>query len=160
MPLVDPITMSSTTTTTAQASAPAASTPTNALRPVQIRQTPLAQAARHALPALLAGVFAVRFRALVADPVSAMATTLPATVALQVAYAVLCLPVAGGSATAAAARKQKGRVGADGKKRAGGEGGVEGGAVVVGFFLLLFGVLFCVVVSCICVLFSSLPDSC
>ncbi|KAK3898753.1 Translin [Staphylotrichum tortipilum] len=126
---------------TQEGQASAASTtkpaPPYALRPVQIRQTPLAQAARHALPALLAGVFIVRFRALVADPVSAMASTLPVTAALQVAYAVLCLPVAGGSA---AARKQKPRPGDGGKKRGAGEG-AAGSAVVTALLSLLLTLL-------------------
>ncbi|KAL2190907.1 hypothetical protein L209DRAFT_675364 [Thermothelomyces heterothallicus CBS 203.75] len=83
--------------------------PRTTLRPVQIRQTPLAQTARHALPALLAGLFALRFRALVADPVSTMATTtLPLTAALQVAYAVWCLPAPGGPAAKAGRKPRPG----------------------------------------------------
>ncbi len=119
--------------------------PSYTLHPVQTKQTPISQTARHALPALLAALFALRFRALVADPVSAMAATLPLTAALQVAYAVLCLPVAGADGNhAKAARKPKAgtRPGEGaGKKRggasgAGGEGGVvERNAVVVGLFV-------------------------
>ncbi|KAM7203699.1 Translin [Rhypophila sp. PSN 637] len=65
------------------------------LQPISLRQTPLAQSARHVFPALLATGFLVRFNALVADPVSTMKTALPAVVALQLAYAVVCLPVVG-----------------------------------------------------------------
>ena len=123
---------------------------TYTLHPVQTKQTPISQTARHALPALLAALFALRFRALVADPVPAMAATLPLAASLQVAYAVLCLPVAGAGAQngnhTKAARKPKAgpRPGEGaGKKRvgagAGGEGGgvVERNAVVVGVSLFL-----------------------
>ncbi|KAK4122415.1 mitochondrial carrier [Parathielavia appendiculata] len=151
MPLVDPVTMPSTIAkgVTAQAQATSSrttSTPplaTYALYPVQIKQTPLAQAARYALPALLAGIFAVRFRALVADPVSTMSTTLPLTAALQVAYAVLCLPVAGsqGGGGAKGARKHKARPGEGGpgsKKRPEGTGP---SAVVTSLLSLLLSLL-------------------
>jgi hypothetical protein len=132
MPLIDPITMSSTLTkgATAQAQETPAKPSTYALHPVQTKQTPLSQTARHALPALLAGLFAVRFPALVANPVSTMATTLPITTALQIAYAVLSLPVAGGSSTRAA-RKTKPRAGESSKKRSSGEGVATSNAVVV-----------------------------
>ena len=118
--MVDPATMSSTITkraaAQAQATAPKASSaatqntaaPTTAaqLQPVQTKQTPLAQTARFALPALLAGLFLVRFRALVADPVSEMSIALPMTAALQAGYAIVCLPVAG-SQNAKPARKPR-----------------------------------------------------
>ncbi|SPQ22039.1 c018af6e-cfb6-42b8-9806-c24d48c45abb [Thermothielavioides terrestris] len=106
-----------TSSTTATAASPA----TAALQPVQTKQTPLAQGARHAFPAALAGLFMARFPALVADPVSTMATTLPLTAALQVGYAVLCLPAAG-SQGAKAVRKPKQRPGENPKKRAGVDG--------------------------------------
>jgi hypothetical protein len=138
MPLVVPVTMSSTivkgAVAQAQSTSPSSSPAAYALHPVQIKQTPLAQAARHALPALLAGFFAVRFRALVADPVSIMTTTLPLTAALQVAYAVLCLPVAGSQGGGAGARKQKARPGEGVVKKRGGGASGEGAvpsAVVV-----------------------------
>lgn len=143
MPLVDPITMSSTIAKGAAAQAqaapskagPASSSPatTYSLRPVQIRQTLLAQAARHALPALLASLFAVRFRALVADPVPTMTSTLPLTAALQVGYAVFCLPIPGSHAGGAKApsRKQKPRPGESLKKRTSAGEGMGLNAVVV-----------------------------
>lgn len=150
MPLIDPITMSSTTIAKGGAAAaqtqpttpakPSSTTPAS-LRAVQIKQTPLAQAARHAAPALLAGLFAVRFSALVADPVATMTSSLPFAAALQVAYAVLCLPVAGssqagGGGGAKAGKKVKPlRPGEGGslRRRVAGGGG-DGGAVVVSFF--------------------------
>ncbi|KAK4138044.1 PIG-F-domain-containing protein, partial [Trichocladium antarcticum] len=119
MPLVDPVTMPSAIAKSAAAQAHAASSkvassaskdasPTTLLHPVQTKQTPVAQTARHAFPALVAALFVLRFRALVADPVSTMASTLPLTAALQIGYAVLCLPVAGSSQSGAkAARKPR-----------------------------------------------------
>ncbi|KAK4242560.1 glycosylphophatidylinositol anchor phosphoethanolamine transferase [Achaetomium macrosporum] len=87
------------------------------LHPVQTKQTPLAQTARHALPALLTCLFLVRFPALVADPVSTMTTTLPLTAALQVSYAVICLPAAGSHGAKPARKPRPGE-----KKRIGAEG--------------------------------------
>ncbi|KAH6636767.1 GPI biosynthesis protein family Pig-F-domain-containing protein [Chaetomium tenue] len=127
MPLVEPITMSTTLAkgAAAQAQAQAAFSktapvfPATTLRPVQIRSTPLAQTARHALPALLAVLFGARFRALVADPVSAMATALPLVAALQVTYAVLCLPAPGSTqgGGGGARKAQKPRPGESIKRR-------------------------------------------
>lgn len=137
MPLVDPVTMGSTiakgansqaqkatsSKTTTASSKDASSTQAQQLHPIQTKQTPLAQTARHALPALLGGLFVVRFRALVDDPVATMSSTLPLTAALQVAYAVTCLPVAGSQNTtggsSGSARKGP-RLGE--KKRGAGEG--------------------------------------
>lgn len=127
MPLVEPITMSTTLAKGAAARAQAQAAfsktapvfPVTMLRPVQIRSTPLAQAARHALPALLAVLFGARFRALVADPSSAMATALPLVAALQVAYAILCLPAPGSTqgGGGGARKAQKPRPGESIKKR-------------------------------------------
>lgn len=123
MPLVDPVTMASSPTK-GGATTPGVLTPARLL-PVQIRPSPTAQTARHALPALLAAVYAVRFPALVADPVPAMASTLPVVAALQVAYAVLCLPAAGSPAKPAA----KSRPG-EKKKGAGAAGDATRGVTV------------------------------
>lgn len=118
MPLVDPVTMASSSRT--KGATPDVLSPARLL-PVQIRPSPAAQAARHALPALLAAVYAVRFPALVADPVPAMAGTLPVVAALQVAYAVLCLPAAGSPAKPAAAKSRPGE-----KKKGAGAAGDAG----------------------------------
>lgn len=103
MPLIDPVTMASTVTKRGASSSSPASSPTNdgkettySLLPVQTNPTPLSQTLRHAHPLLLGAVLALRFPALVFDPVSAMSgSILPLTAALQVAYAVICLPIAG-----------------------------------------------------------------
>ncbi|KAH8694888.1 GPI biosynthesis protein Pig-F [Talaromyces proteolyticus] len=62
---------------------------------VDILPTPAAQTYSHVHPALLLALYGVRFPALVADPVSTLLTDLPVYTALQVAYAVTCLPQAG-----------------------------------------------------------------
>ncbi|GAP83105.1 putative GPI biosynthesis protein family Pig-F [Rosellinia necatrix] len=77
--------------------------PTQAIRTLP---SPGSQALRHAHPAALLALFAVRFRALVADPVSTMQSSLPAVLALQAAYTTVCLPPAG-SAAARAPRKPR-----------------------------------------------------
>ena len=167
--------MSPTLTKPASAAQPPPTPPYNpaqqpyTLHPVQTKQTPISQTARHALPALLAALFALRFRALVADPVPAMAATLPLTAALQVAYAVLCLPVAGAEGDRAkAARKVKAGLRSGegaGKKRggagAGGEGGVvvERNAVVVGLLCFFLGsTLLLVIPSWLPLLFFANPN--
>ncbi|KAI0535353.1 GPI biosynthesis protein family Pig-F-domain-containing protein [Xylaria digitata] len=66
--------------------------PTQAVRTIP---SPEAQALRHAHPAIVLALFAIRFRALVADPVSTMQSSLPIVLALQVAYTIVCLPAAG-----------------------------------------------------------------
>jgi phosphatidylinositol glycan class F len=122
---------------TAASQSTATSTPL--LHPIQIKPNPLAQSARHAFPALLAGLFVVRFRALVADPVSAMATTLMLSAVLQVAYAVICLPPAGSSQGGAARAARKPRPGE--KKRVGFESAAGPNAIAVSHCLVL--ILFC-----------------
>ncbi|KAI0206737.1 GPI biosynthesis protein family Pig-F-domain-containing protein [Astrocystis sublimbata] len=70
-------------------------TPTQAVRTIQ---SPEAQAMRHAHTPVLLAFFAIRFRALVADPVSTMQTSLLVVLAIQAAYTILCLPAAGAPA--------------------------------------------------------------
>ncbi|KAK3328020.1 GPI biosynthesis protein family Pig-F-domain-containing protein [Cercophora scortea] len=103
MPLIDPVTMSSSIAKGAVAQAQAASKGKDAslsttLQPVQVRQTAVAQTVRHVFPALVAAVFFFQFGHLVADPVKAMQRSLPVVAALQIGYALLCLPVAGSPA--------------------------------------------------------------
>lgn len=146
MPLVDPVTMSSSISKSAAAqaqslvkgstaaSSSAASKDTTIListheqQPIALRQTPLSQSARHIFPALLATGFLVRFNALVSDPVSTMKTALPVVVALQLGYAVVCLPVVGSQQGATAVRKPRPGEKKGGKK-SGGDG--AGGRIVV-----------------------------
>lgn len=97
-------------------------TPTQAVRTIP---TPEAQTLRHAHPAVLLALFALRFRALVADPVSTMQTSLPAVFALQAAYTITCLPAAG-SQGAKALRKSR-----PGERRKGGAEVAEPNVAVV-----------------------------
>ncbi|QPH05555.1 hypothetical protein C2857_003418 [Epichloe festucae Fl1] len=82
-----------------EASAQAAETkPSVAIHPVAIIDSPLAKSVALVRPILLAGLVALRFNALVADPVSTLRTALPGVAIIQFAYAVLCLPVVGSQA--------------------------------------------------------------
>lgn len=62
---------------------------------VNILPSSSAQTYAHVHPTLLLAVYAFRFRALVADPVSTLLNDLPLYAGLQVAYVVTCLPQAG-----------------------------------------------------------------
>lgn len=94
MPLVDPVTMSSTLakgslTQVVESKVKAA------LHPVPVFETSLAKGIAFARPAALLGLLALQFSALVAQPVSTLQSALPVVAAIQAVYAVLCLPVAG-----------------------------------------------------------------
>lgn len=69
--------------------------------PVNVLPSQLAQAYSYAHPAVLLGLCAYRFEALVADPVRELLTDLPWLAALQISYVVLCLPPAGTTSTEA-----------------------------------------------------------
>lgn len=86
MPLIDPITMS----TTLAKSGPAAAVPA-----IPLVDSPIAMPASVAHHLLLAGLFYWRFDALVADPVSTLQTGLPVVAAIQAVYLMLSLPPAG-----------------------------------------------------------------
>ncbi|KAK0390520.1 hypothetical protein NLU13_0024 [Sarocladium strictum] len=106
MPLIDPVTMPSTianrspssksspSLSTAAASSSPPVTVTN-LAPVALLDSPVSVAVAHSLPAVYLALLGVRFGALVRDPVSELQASLPVVAAGQLAYAVLCLPVAG-----------------------------------------------------------------
>ncbi|KAJ1326565.1 GPI ethanolamine phosphate transferase 2/3 subunit F [Microdochium nivale] len=87
----DPSNSSSSTASATSGDAATAS------QPIRVLPNPQAAAASQAHPALLLALLALRFRALVADPVPALSSALPAVAAVQVGYAVLCLPAAGSS---------------------------------------------------------------
>lgn len=71
------------------------------VHPVSIADTPLAKGIAFGRLPVLLGLFAIRFDALVADPVNTLQTALPIVLAVQLAYAVVCLPVAGSQAAKA-----------------------------------------------------------
>ncbi|KAJ9156691.1 Glycosylphosphatidylinositol anchor biosynthesis protein 11 [Pleurostoma richardsiae] len=100
MPLIDPVTMSSSIVKGSKSPTAVTTTSTKAaeptqLHPVHTNPTSVSQAARHIFPAALLAVFAASFNHLVADPVSTLATYLPVCAVLQLCYALICLPVAG-----------------------------------------------------------------
>jgi phosphatidylinositol glycan class F len=101
MPLIDPVTMSSSITKTAKASPtanlkePADPSESQPLHPTHLLSSPSAQTAQHALPALQLGIFLIRFESLVANPVWTLWTSLPLVALIQAAYVLTCLPVAG-----------------------------------------------------------------
>ncbi|KAI1140469.1 GPI biosynthesis protein Pig-F [Hypoxylon sp. FL0543] len=64
-------------------------------QPVRIITSAQAQVVRHLHPVLLLSLFLLAFKALVADPVSTMSSSIPIVVAIQSAYAITCLPAAG-----------------------------------------------------------------
>ncbi|KAI9850514.1 MAG: Glycosylphosphatidylinositol (GPI) anchor assembly protein [Thelocarpon superellum] len=63
--------------------------------PVEVLNTDLARLATHVHSALLLTAYYLGFQYLVADPVEALWISLPVLAAVQIAYAVLCLPAAG-----------------------------------------------------------------
>ena len=87
------------------------SSPTQAIRTIP---APEAQSIRHAHLAVLLGLFAIRFRALVADPISTMQTALPVVFALQAGYTITCLPAAGAREYKKPRPGEKKKVGAEG----------------------------------------------
>lgn len=111
MPLVDPITMSSSSSTPTKSSkAQSVSgkpTEPSQLQPVHLHATAASQAARHVFPVTIAGLFLAAFGHLVADPVPVMWTSLPVIAVLQVVYALVCLPMAGSGSGAGKNKKQR-----------------------------------------------------
>jgi phosphatidylinositol glycan class F len=65
------------------------------VQPISILDTPAASAISLARPIVLVGLLALRFNALISDPVSTLQTALPVVAAIQVSYALLCLPALG-----------------------------------------------------------------
>jgi len=105
MPLIDPVTMSSSSL--AKAKKPAAAekdTAATPLDPVQPYATPASTAVRHAHTALLAGSLILSFGRLVEDPSAMLTTHLFVVVLAQLAYATLCLPPGGSPAPTRKAR--------------------------------------------------------
>jgi GPI ethanolamine phosphate transferase 2/3 subunit F len=100
MPLVDPVTMSGMSGSSSKNQSPSKSDP------IELLRTPAAQIIHHIIPFVHLSIFYVRFPALVADPVPALAWALIPLVMINVAYCVTCLPMAG-SSTKATRRVQK-----------------------------------------------------
>ncbi|KAI2605795.1 GPI biosynthesis protein family Pig-F-domain-containing protein [Hypoxylon fragiforme] len=64
-------------------------------QPIRTVASLQAQIFRHVHPVLLISFCLISFDALVADPVSTMLNSLPVVVAIQAAYAIVCLPAVG-----------------------------------------------------------------
>ncbi|TPX10764.1 uncharacterized protein E0L32_008333 [Thyridium curvatum] len=106
------------------------------LQPVAGDASALSQGMRYAVPPILLAVFASTFSRLVADPVPTMALNLAVAGGWQVAYCLLCLPVAGASSGAASRKPRPGE-----KKRASDSAGPNMAvAVVLSLVLTLFAV--------------------
>lgn len=95
------------------------------LQPVPTNPSPASQTLRHVHSALLLALFSYNFGSLVADPVASMAGALPVVVAVQAAYALVCVPVAGSQAKAV--KKPR-----PGEKKTGLEGNGGSNVFVVG----------------------------
>lgn len=99
MPLVDPVTMATSSVNNTNAATTPKGTDVVAVpaapSPVLVHSTPVAQAGRHLQPVLLLGLFGSQFGALVEDPVRTLQNILPIVAAIQIAYVSVCLPVAG-----------------------------------------------------------------
>ncbi|KAM5352561.1 hypothetical protein ACJ41O_005283 [Fusarium nematophilum] len=144
MPLVDPVTMSTTLTTKgapAQQPAPKAAVPA-----IPLLNTSAALPVSLAHQLLLAGLFVWRFDALVADPVATLQISLPVVAAIQATFAVLCLPVAGSSGAKAVKKPRPGE-----KKKT--DGGPN--AVVTAVLSLLLTVIVTPVLHILLVLFGA-----
>lgn len=101
MPLINPVTMSSTPTKPNSSGSANAATSSFApltlplLAPITLHDTPAARAISYARPIAYLTLLVLRFRSLVDDPVRELQAGLPLVAGVQVAYAVFCLPIAG-----------------------------------------------------------------
>lgn len=145
MPLVDPVTMSSTVTKTskAQSASGKPNEPTQ-VHPIYLNPTAASKTARHVLPLALGSLFLAAFNRLVADPVSVMWTSLPVVVTLQLLYAFFCLPVAGSGS--GKSRKSK-----PGEKKKGGDSGGPNFVIVSTIHCLIYNPSHC----CFCCNFTN-----
>jgi hypothetical protein len=98
MPLIDSITMSSTSQTLSLESS----------LPIELLSTDLARIYTHIHPAILLSAYYLRFPALVADPVSTLLNSLLPLAIIQASYAVICLPATGGTSTKQAKKPKPG----------------------------------------------------
>jgi phosphatidylinositol glycan class F len=93
--------------------------------PVEPLTNDTAKVYTHIHPIILLSLYAYQFPSIVADPVPALTNTLIWTGALQVLYAVICLPPTTGGSASADKKKQ-----GDKKKAARAEGGINGKILV------------------------------
>lgn len=89
------------------APAPVVSSTSNS-KPIETLNTDIARIYTHIHPILVLSVFALQFNGIVADPVSSLFNALIPLSALQVLYAILCLPAAGSSSSRSSGTRRKG----------------------------------------------------
>lgn len=99
MPLIDPVTMSPLSPTSQ-------SSPPKPSLPIELLPNDLARLVSQAHPALLLAAYYIRFPALVADPVSTLLHSLAPVAAVQIIYAVTCLPHVGSGCSKSAVGKK------------------------------------------------------
>ncbi|KAG9249930.1 phosphoethanolamine transferase [Emericellopsis atlantica] len=97
----------STAVTKGQSASPGEAKSKPTLHPVAMADTPAAQAVSIGRPALLLGALYVRMPALINDPVAALNSALPFVVLVQIAYAAICLPIAGAPTVAKSTKKPR-----------------------------------------------------
>merc|ERR1712000_163096 len=97
----------STAATKGRSASPGEAKAKTTLHPVAIADTPAAQAVSIGRPALLLGSLFVRLPALINDPVATLNSALPFVVLVQIAYAAICLPIAGAPTVAKSTKKPR-----------------------------------------------------
>lgn len=110
MPLVDPISMSSTSAQS-PAGQSSESKPKYLIHPAPVWDSPIAKGIAFSRPAILLGLLATGLSWLIAEPSSALQVSVPIVSVIQLGYAVLSLPVAGsqlGKARKAQKKKESG----------------------------------------------------
>lgn len=105
-------------------------------QPIRTVASLQAQIFRHVHPVLLISFCLISFDALVADPVSTMLNSLPVVVAIQAAYAIVCLPAVGSQVAKPAKKLRPGE-----KRKPGLEAHTGPNIAVVGFIGLIILVL-------------------
>jgi GPI ethanolamine phosphate transferase 2/3 subunit F len=82
--------------------------PSSPLHPIALHDDATAKLLANARPAALGALLLLGFGPLVADPETALQYSLPLVAAVQVAYAVICLPVAGAQHTKSGKKSRPG----------------------------------------------------
>ncbi|KAH7049366.1 GPI-anchor biosynthesis protein-like protein [Macrophomina phaseolina] len=95
---------------------PPSLSPVSSSKPIETLNTDIARIYTHIHPFLVVSIFALQFNGVVADPVPSLFNALIPLSALQVIYAILCLPAAGSSSSKSSGARRKG---AGGKAEAG-----------------------------------------
>ncbi|EZF35990.1 hypothetical protein H101_00505 [Trichophyton interdigitale H6] len=99
------------------ASQPEAKVTVQSHPPIRILSNPTAQAYSHLHPILIGSIFALRFNALVSDPVTTLSTLLPAFAVLQIIYVIICLPAAGTALGSSNKARSSGKIGVGSKRK-------------------------------------------